>query len=61
MRRLLQIDPVLTDRGLRYAITGRPVTGRADLDGFLADLKRAKRYARATHNSWAAILSEEGV
>lgn len=60
MRPPLQIDPVLTDRGSRYAVTGGPVTGRKGVDGFLADLKREKRYARATHNSWAAILSDEG-
>ena len=35
--------------------------GRAGAQAFVATLKREKRFAKATHNSWAAILSGEGV
>jgi putative IMPACT (imprinted ancient) family translation regulator len=55
-----QIDPVLSDRGSRYAVSGGPVRDRAEITAFLADLKRNKKFARATHNSWAAILSDGG-
>ncbi len=57
---MLQIAEVLRDRGSRYAVSGGPVQGRAGVQAFLAALKREKRFARATHNSWAVILTGEG-
>jgi putative IMPACT (imprinted ancient) family translation regulator len=57
---MLQIADVLRDRGSRYAVSGGPVAGRAGIDAFLADLKREKKFAKATHNTWAAVLSGEG-
>ena len=39
---MLQIEDVLRDRGSRYAVSGCPVQGRAGVDAFLADLKRAR-------------------
>ena len=57
---MLQIAEVLRDRGSRYAVSGGPVAGRAGVEAFLADLKREKKFAKATHNTWAAILSEGG-
>lgn len=55
-----QIAHVLTDRGSKYAVSGGRVRARAEIDAFLKDLKRAKKFARATHNSWAAILTDGG-
>jgi putative IMPACT (imprinted ancient) family translation regulator len=55
-----QIEDVVRDRGSRYAVSGGPVQGRAGVDGFLADLKRTKKYAKATHNTWAVVLSDGG-
>ena len=34
--------------------------GRAEIEAFLVELKRAKKFAKATHNTWACLLSEEG-
>ena len=53
-----QILDVLRDRGSRYAVSGGPVQGRAGVDAFLAELKSAKKFAKATHNSWAVILAD---
>ncbi|MEQ9695775.1 YigZ family protein [Shimia sp. SDUM112013] len=53
-----QILNVVTDRGSKYAVSGGPVTGRKDVDAFLKDLKRARKFAKATHNTWAALLSD---
>jgi len=53
-----QFENVVSDRGSKYAVSGGPVRNRADIDAFLKDLRRVKRYARATHNTWAAILSD---
>ena len=57
---MLQIEDVLRDRGSRYAVSGGPVQGRAGAEAFLADLKRIKKFAKATHNSWAVVLTGEG-
>jgi putative IMPACT (imprinted ancient) family translation regulator len=52
------IDPVLTDRGSRYAVAGGPAVSRAEAEALVADLKRDRRYAKATHNSWGVILPD---
>lgn len=57
---MLQLDNVVSDRGSRYAVSGGVVAGRSGVDAFLRDLKSVKKYAKATHNSWAVILSEGG-
>jgi putative IMPACT (imprinted ancient) family translation regulator len=54
------LDTAINDRGSRYAVSGGPVETRADIQSFLAELRRGKRFARATHNSWAAILPFKG-
>lgn len=53
-----QLPHVLTDRGSKYAVSGGPVMCRADVDAFLKDLKKSKKFAKATHNTWAAVLSD---
>ena len=55
------VDKVLNDRGSRYAAAGAPARNREEVAAVLAALKRNKRFAKATHNTWAAILSGEGV
>lgn len=54
-------DKIISDRGSRYAVSGGPATTRAEAEALLAGLKANKRFAKATHNTWAAILSGEGV
>lgn len=53
-----QILNVVTDRGSKYAVSGCPVQSRADVDAALKQLKRNKKFAKATHNTWAAVLSD---
>jgi len=53
-----QIENVITDRGSRYAVSGGPVQNRAEVESFLKALKRKKKYAKATHNSWAVLLPD---
>lgn len=57
---MLQIVDVLRDRGSRYAVSGGVVQDRAGVEAFLAELKRAKKFAKATHNTWACVLSDGG-
>jgi len=53
---MLQILNVVSDRGSKYAVSGGPVSGRSDVDNFLKTLKKNKKFAKATHNTWAALL-----
>lgn len=55
---MLQIEDVLRDRGSRYAVSGGPVRDRTGIEAFLRELKSVKKYAKATHNSWACLLSD---
>ncbi len=57
MTALTRLGVVLTDRGSKYAVTGAPVATREDVDAVLQELKSDKSYAKATHNTWAAMLS----
>ena len=54
-------DKIISDRGSRYAVSGGPARDRAEVEALLAELKKNKRFAKATHNTWAAILSGEPV
>ena len=54
------ITGVVTDRGSRYAVSGGPVTDRAGIDAYLKDLTRPRKFARASHHSWALLLAEAG-
>lgn len=53
---MLILDGVLSDRGSKYAVAGGPCATEEDAKAFLKELKRNKKFARATHNSWAVLL-----
>ncbi len=53
-----QILDVVRDRGSRYAVSGGPVQDRAGAEAFLVELKRVKKFAKATHNTWAMLLPD---
>lgn len=55
---MLQVENVVTDRGSKYAVSGGPVASRAEARAFVKALKRKKKYAKATHNTWAVILED---
>ncbi|NVK16026.1 MAG: YigZ family protein [Rhodobacteraceae bacterium] len=58
---LEKLGVVLTDRGSKYAVTGARVTSRGEVDAVLAELKSERSYAKATHNTWAAMLPAGGL
>lgn len=57
---MIILEDLLRDRGSRYAAATGPVGSRAEIDAFLAALRRRRRFAKATHHSWAAILADGG-
>lgn len=52
---MLILDNIISDRGSKYAVAGGPCTSEAEARAFLKELKRSKKFARATHNSWGLI------
>lgn len=52
------LDNVISDRGSKYSVSGGPVTSRAEVDAFLKELKKNKKFAKATHNTWAVLLPD---
>ncbi|MGH1579229.1 YigZ family protein [Planktotalea sp.] len=57
---MFQIAHVVTDRGSKYAVSGGPAHSKADALALIKTLKRNKRFAKATHNTWALLCSEGG-
>ncbi|RDC73133.1 YigZ family protein [Rhodovulum sp. 12E13] len=53
------LEGILSDRGSRYAVAGGPCRSSEEARDFVKALKRRKKFARATHNSWA-VLTEDG-
>ncbi len=53
-----QIEHVLTDKGSKYAVSGGKVTSRAEAATFIKELKRKKKFAKATHNTWAVVFAD---
>ncbi|SFI98330.1 YigZ family protein [Jannaschia pohangensis] len=48
----------INDRGSRYAVTGAPATSAEAARAVVTALCRDKKFARATHNSWALICAD---
>lgn len=56
---MIILDNVINDRGSKYAVSGGPCRSGDEARAFLAELKRNKRFAKATHNSWAVICGQQ--
>ena len=57
---MIVLEDVLRDRGSRYAASVGPVQDRAGIDAFLATVRSRRKFARATHHSWAVCLTTGG-
>ncbi|SRR6056297_539394 len=49
------LENIISDRGSRYAVSGGPCASADDAAAFLKELKRKKKFAKATHNTWACL------
>ena len=56
---MIVLDNVITDRGSRYAVSGGPCRSADEARTFLAELKRNKKFAKATHDSWGLICGDQ--
>ena len=55
---MLILDSIITDRGSKYAVSGGPCNSAEEARAFLVELKRNKKFAKATHNSWGLICGD---
>jgi len=55
---MLILEGILTDRGSKYAVSGGAVASKAEASAFVKALCRKKKFAKATHNTWAVILPD---
>ncbi|MFW2588887.1 YigZ family protein [Sagittula sp. SSi028] len=54
---MIVLENIISDRGSRYAVSGGPCANSEDAAAFLKELTRRKKFAKATHNTWACIAS----
>jgi len=52
------LQSVISDRGSKYAVSGGDCASHTEAATFLTDLKRNKKFAKATHNTWGLITDE---
>jgi putative IMPACT (imprinted ancient) family translation regulator len=52
-------DGIISDRGSKYAVSGGPCSSPEEARGFIKELCRKKKFAKATHHSWA-LLGDAG-
>ena len=55
---MIVLEDILRDRGSRYAAAAGDVRTKAEIDEFLANLRRRRKFDKATHHSWAALLAD---
>lgn len=55
---LKTLENILSDKGSKYAVSGCSVQTKQDALGAVKQLKRGKKYAKATHNTWAVVLPD---
>ena len=60
MSSLKIIEQALRDRGSKYAVSGGVAHDKAEADELVKSLKKTKKFAKATHNSWALYSSSDG-
>ena len=57
----LLFEKIIKDRGSIYSVSAGRVKKREDIKKFLKKLKSHKKYAKATHNSFAVRIAHQGV
>ena len=53
-------ENIINDRGSKYSVCGAPPSSKYEALAVLKALKKIKKYAKATHNTWAVLLSDGG-
>ena len=48
-------DGIISDRGSKYAVSGGACGSPDEAKAFIKELCRKKKFAKATHNTWALL------
>jgi len=51
------LENIISDRGSKYAVAGGPCTTADEAAAFIRELKKSKKFAKATHHSWGLLTS----
>ena len=55
-------EKIIKDRGSVYSVSAANVKNREDIKVFIKKIRNYnKKYQKATHHSWAAVVSRDGV
>lgn len=54
-------EGIISDRGSKYAVSGGPCGSLAEARAFIKELCRKKKFAKATHNTWAFLQDDSPV
>ncbi len=54
-------DGIITDRGSKYAVSGGPCSSLGEAKAFIKNLCKKKKFAKATHNTWAFLNGEDPI
>ena len=57
---MLLFENIINDRGSKYSVSGAPASSKAEALSIIKALKKNKKYVKATHNTWAILLSDGG-
>ncbi|SDX59705.1 YigZ family protein [Roseicitreum antarcticum] len=52
------LDNIISDRGSKYAVSGGPCRSKDQANAFIKELCRSKKFAKATHNTWALLAAD---
>lgn len=52
------LDNIISDRGSKYAVSGATCTSVDEAKDLIKGLCRNKKFAKATHNTWAVLLDD---
>lgn len=55
---MLILDNIISDRGSKYAVSGAPCASETEAKELIKILKKRKKFAKATHNTWGVLTSE---
>ncbi len=58
---MLVLENIINDRGSRYAVSGGVCRSEAEARAFVKTLCKRKKFARATHHSWALMTDREAL
>ncbi|QDL93590.1 YigZ family protein [Paroceanicella profunda] len=54
---MIVLENIISDRGSKYAVSGGPCASEEEARAFIATLKRRKKFAKATHNTWGLLTA----